>query len=125
MFQSKQVGAKLIRISILDPKEPEDATSFFRTLDELVGGEKFGLILFTEGKAGFCEQDKRKLTSWFRAHKSVLRDKCLGYARVNTKTGLLGKLESKAMKLAMPCPYLVTRHEDHALKWLKNLAEKI
>lgn len=124
MFERAQLAPDLYKINIIDPKVPEDAPEFFRALDELVAKERFGLIFYTEGKAGFSEENKRKLTKWFREHKPILKEKCLGYARVNTKTGLLGKLESKAMKLAMPCPYLVTRSEGEALEWLKKLASK-
>lgn len=124
MFERAQLAANLYKINILDPKVPEDAPSFFSALDEMVSGERFGLIFYTEGKAGFSEENKRKLTKWFRENKPILKEKCYGYARVNTKTGLLGKLESKAMKLAMPCPYMVTRSQDEALSWLTKLSNK-
>ncbi len=122
MFERALLAPNLHKINIVDPKVPDDARDFFAALDELVAGERFGLIFYTEGKAGFSEENKRKLTTWFRAHKPVLKEKCFGYARVNTKTGFLGKLESKAMKLAMPCPYIVTRSEEEALAWLNKLA---
>lgn len=124
MFESQTIGPNLYRVAILDPKVPEDAPQFFALLDQLIASPQFGLILYTEGKAGFSDENKRKLTTWFRIHKPLLKEKCLGYARVNTKTGFLGKLESKAMKLSMPCPYIVTKHHDEAVAWLNALAQK-
>lgn len=120
MFENKMLGEHLYHVSILDPKVEEDAPAFFKLLDEMVAGPHFGLILYTEGKAGFSPENKKKLTTWFRTNKPILKEKCVGYARVNTKTGLLGKLESKAMKLSMPCPYIVTRNFDEAAEWLKK-----
>lgn len=124
MFENKMLGDNLYHVSILDPKVEADAPAFFELLDQMVAAPRFGLILYTEGKAGFSAENKRKLTTWFRTHKPILKEKCVGYARVNTKTGFLGKLESKAMKLSMPCPYIVTRSFDEAAEWLKKLDQQ-
>lgn len=109
-------NSNLLSVRIYEPREQQDEKTFFEFLQEVLDHEKFGLILEVDGAKAFSQEAKKKLTTWFRTNKEELQERCLGFVRVTKKDTGVERLKSKAMSLAMPCPYFVVSSFDEALK---------
>jgi hypothetical protein len=106
--------------SILNPKEESDADQFFNFLEEVIAKDEFSLILITEGSKSFSPENKIKMNTWFKNNKKNLAHRCTGLVRVSQNQTTLSRLSSKALSLAMPCPYKTTNSLEEALHWIKN-----
>ena len=121
MIRIDEIDKNIFEVEITSPRVTEDETSFLGLLDDLITKEYFGLIFSTEGKAGFSPEAKKSMSSWFKENKPNLKERCIGFARVNTSQTKAGKFTSKAMKLAMPCPYNVVTKNEEAREWIGDL----
>ncbi|ATH06868.1 hypothetical protein BIY24_02630 [Halobacteriovorax marinus] len=121
MISVKEIESNIFEVEITSPRETNDETTFLGLLDDLIARNYFGLIFSTEGKAGFSPEAKKEMSTWFKKNKPILKDRCVGFARVNTSQSKAARFTSKAMKLAMPCPYHVVTNNEDAREWLLNL----
>ncbi len=121
MIRIDEIETNIFEVEITSPRVIEDEESFLGLLDDLIVKDYFGLIFSTEGKAGFSQDAKKAMSTWFKANKPNLKERCIGFARVNTSQSKAGKFTSKAMQLAMPCPYNVVTNNEDAREWIKNL----
>lgn len=121
MIAINEIEKNIFEVEITSPREQKDETSFLNLLEELISKDFFGLIFSTEGKAGFSAEAKKEMSKWFKTNKPLLKEKCIGFARVNTSQSKAGKFTSKAMQLAMPCPYNVVTNNTDAKVWLMDL----
>lgn len=97
------------------PKEQADETKFMQTLNKLLESEKFILIIEVSGEASFSPHAKKELGTWFKSNKVELKKRCMAFIRVADESSKLKRFKSKAMRLAMPCPYFVEPNRKRAL----------
>lgn len=117
MFKLDQIEPNFFYVKIYTPREDQDAEKFFSFLEELKDKQKFALILETQGEARFSPENKKKMTTWFKSNKAILAQECRALIRIQAKNSVLSKLSSKAMQMAMPCPYYVTSNLEDAINW--------
>ena len=120
MIKHDELGSKVHYLLLDEPKVEGDENVFFDKMNSFLDQENFGLILEVRGKKAFSPEAKKRLGHWFKENKGTLKTKCCGFARVNQNLGTKEKLRSKAMSLAMPCPYLVCSSLDEALSWFQR-----
>lgn len=120
MFSANEIHKDIFSLEINDPREEKDETEFLSFLDSVLSKNTFGLILKVEGEKSFSPEAKKALGVWFKENKPILKSKCFGFARVNQNAKKMGRLKSKALSLAMPCPYTVLHTTEEALDWLKR-----
>ncbi|GEM_PF-2680691 len=121
MISINEIERNIFEVEITSPREEKDETSFLGLLDDLIEKEFFGLIFSTEGKAGFSAEAKKSMSIWFKTNKPLLKERCIGFARVNRSQSKTAKFTSKAMQLAMPCPYTVVTNNQEAREWVLDL----
>lgn len=120
MFKLDSLEDNIFYVKIYSPRQDEDAQFFFDFLERLKKTKNFALILETQGEARFSPENKKKMTVWFKTNKAFLEQECRALIRLQQSMSTLSKLSSKAMRLAMPCPYHVTDSFNDALNWAKK-----
>ena len=121
MFQVDTKENNVFIARLTTPRHENDAQDFFSFLGHLEKEKKFFLIFESEGEARFSGENKKRMTMWFKSQKSFLSDSCLGFARIKKDLSPLSRLTSKAMRLAMPCPYEVFTNITDALLWANRM----
>ncbi len=120
MLEVKMFDNNITFIKIFSPRELEDEDKFFFHLEDLISNKKFGIVIEVEGDKTFSLEAKQKLNIWFKNNKYILRKSCIGMARINSNVSKLKTLKSKAISLAMPCPYIVLSGVDEAIRWFQK-----
>ncbi|MAE72529.1 MAG: hypothetical protein CL675_00440 [Bdellovibrionaceae bacterium] len=105
-------------VEITNPRTLKDESTFLGLLDDLIDRDRFGIAIKVEGGRAFSPEAKKRLGLWFKQNKAVLKKKCFGFARIKTQTTRVERLTSKAMRLAIPCPYDLFETEEAAIQWL-------
>lgn len=121
MFHVETPASNIFFARLITPRADEDAENFFNFLATLESKEKFYLIFESQGEARFSGDNKKRMTKWFKDNKPMLAKSCLGFARIKQELSPLSRLTSKAMRLAMPCPYEVFTNLNDALTWANRL----
>lgn len=111
-------------IYLAPPKQGTDEVEFINAMNEVLQEERFILIIEATGEASFSPAAKRELGKWFKSNKNELGQRCMALIRVGDGPTKLKRLKSKAMKLAMPCPYFVEPSYDEAFSKAKTLILK-
>lgn len=120
MIDINKLDGNVFIISITTPRKSDDENILLDFLNEVLEFKSFGLILNVEGNRSFTAEGKKSLGIWFKLNKKQLGEKCRGFARVSSSVTKLDKLKSKALRLAMPCPYIVLRNTIEATAWLNK-----
>ncbi len=123
MLECTELQKKIFGLKISEPRLPEDEVRLIESLDAILAGERFGLVLSVEGKAAFTLEGKKQLNLWFKKNRQLLKERCIGLVRVNRDASKLARLKSKALSLAMPCPYRVVEQDQEALEYLRRKLE--
>lgn len=121
MFHVETPAKNIFFARLLTPREQDDADNFFSFLHSLEEHDTFFLIFESQGEARFSGDNKKRMTKWFKENKPMLAKSCLGFARIKPELSPLSRLTSKAMRLAMPCPYEVFTNLNDALSWANRL----
>ena len=104
MINLARVGHIFI-LSIYEPREVDDETSFKYFLNDLLKEESFGLILKVSGERSFNLESKKYLNYWFKEHKSWLGKNCIGFVRVKDKQDICAPEKLETLKKAFPFKY--------------------
>ena len=120
MLVINNVKNNIYTITIASPRQAQDEIDFMNFLNEIVDMDSFGLVLSVEGEKSFSQSGKRELGIWFKTNKKILGYKCIGFARVSEDASKVDTLKSRAMRLAMPCPYIVLPNVRQAVAWLES-----
>lgn len=111
---------KIFIIEILDPRDPQDEIIFLEFINNVFENKEFGLVLNVDGKKAFSQEAKVEFNHWFKNNKLRLKKQCFGFSRVSSNATKMAKLKSKALRLAMPCPYNVSDNMGESLDWLNK-----
>lgn len=121
MFHVETPAEGIFFARLVTPRNDADADSFFNFLATLESHKKFFLFFESQGEARFNGENKKRMTKWFKENKPMLAKSCLGFARIKQGISPISRLTSKAMRLAMPCPYEVFTNLNDALLWADRL----
>jgi hypothetical protein len=121
MLDMKWLNSTTALLRFVGGTNEHEAARFLDFLTEIERRTSpFVLVVETDGKSPLPNEQRKVFAAWYRTHKGLIKEKCMGVARVAQETGLLAKVSSKAFQVFFPVPLFVTSSWDDALKWAER-----
>lgn len=118
MLIKEEIYHNVNYLKLGEPRCSDDFNDLMEALNKLLVKEKFSIIFEVEGPRHFNKEQKRDFGKWFKQNKKLLGLHCKQFIRINNNPSKLSKLSSKALSLAMPCPYKVVESLDEARPYI-------
>ena len=116
MINIEELKKGFYHIDLMAPRKENDEIEFLEFLDHILTFQQFGFSLKVTGEAAFSPEAKKTLALWFKNNQMSLKSKCKIFVRILTNEN--ERLESEALKKAMPCPYEVVKTKEEAQRLL-------
>lgn len=118
MINIEEIKPGHFHIDLSTPRQEQDEETFIDFLNKITTHKQFAFSLKVTGESAFSNEAKKNMALWFRSNQEKLKNQCKVFVRVLTNEN--ERLESEALKKAMPCPYEVVQTKEEALRLLLN-----